>query len=517
MLLPALAAPAGEGRVGASSWGALAAQEVRGEVRDEGGGAVAGALVALLADGRQVAVTLSDERGAFRVRAPAPGRYAIRVMRIGFRSLTTDPVALAAGEVVERPIIAPHVAVRLDAVEVRAARTCALAADASSAAAMLWEEARKALHATAWVEGERAFEVRLSHYERGLDKRARSVEWEHSWDEYAHIVRNPFASAPIEELAAHGYARRDPMDSVTWVYNAPDANVLLSDAFLRDHCFHVRRGEGPDSALIGLAFEPARSRRLPDVEGVLWLDRATAELRRLEYTYTRLPRPTPPGRAGGRLEFERLPSGEWLVRRWRIRMPVLVLRPRPGRDPGVPGGALVRQSPGDAEVFVGFKERGAEVLRTYGMREPGAGAVAGGAGEGEDSPAVAPSPAPAEREARVVAACPGGGDAAIGGTVTQTGTATPIAGARVYAAWTDTAAAPSGRRAAARHGVVRSVSVLTDAAGSWVLCGVPVHAAIFLRAEVVGTVSDLVELAAGRSAPTVRDLTLAVEGQASTP
>jgi hypothetical protein len=50
-----------------------------------------------------------------------------------------------------------------------------------------------------------------------------------------------------------------------------------------------------------------------------------------------------------------------------------------------------------------------------------------------------------------------------------------------------------------------------------VLCGVPVHAAIFLRAEVVGTVSDLVELAAGRSAPTVRDLTLAVEGQASTP
>jgi hypothetical protein len=107
------------------------------------------------------------------------------------------------------------------------------------------------------------------------------------------------------------------------VYYAPDAEVLLSDSFLATHCFEVRLGRGDATGLVGLAFTPARGRRLVDVSGVLWLDRATAELRALEFEYENLPSDLRAGPAEGRVEFLRIPSGPWIVRDWVIRMPIV--------------------------------------------------------------------------------------------------------------------------------------------------------------------------------------------------
>jgi len=67
---------------------------------------------------------------------------------------------------------------------------------------------------------------------------------------------------------------------------------------------------------------------VPDIEGVLWLDAVSAELRYLDFTYTRLPYEIQLQNIGGRVEFERLPSGPWIVRRWWIRMPVVGQRSR---------------------------------------------------------------------------------------------------------------------------------------------------------------------------------------------
>jgi hypothetical protein len=67
-------------------------------------------------------------------------------------------------------------------------------------------------------------------------------------------------------------------------------------------------------------------RRLPDIEGVLWLDRETAELRFLEYQYTNIPATLSSENIGGRVEFEALPHGLWIVRRWWIRMPIFGTR-----------------------------------------------------------------------------------------------------------------------------------------------------------------------------------------------
>jgi len=79
----------------------------------------------------------------------------------------------------------------------------------------------------------------------------------------------------------------------------------------------------------------------------------------LEYTYTRLPEDLVAPRAGGRVEFLRLPSGTWIVRDWVIRMPLAVLTQRPmamGTFPQVVG---FRETGGSA---VEIKTRGGTVV-----------------------------------------------------------------------------------------------------------------------------------------------------------
>jgi len=104
-------------------------------------------------------------------------------------------------------------------------------------------------------------------------------------------------------------------------YYSPDAAVFFSDAFLDTHCFSVE-GHRSDSTLVGLRFEPVRKRKLPDINGVLWLDRASSELRRLEYAYTGLEGWVPVQLIGGWIDFRRLPNGAPLIVAWQIRAPI---------------------------------------------------------------------------------------------------------------------------------------------------------------------------------------------------
>ncbi|MBA2670342.1 MAG: carboxypeptidase regulatory-like domain-containing protein, partial [Gemmatimonadetes bacterium] len=137
----------------------------------------------------------------------------------------------------------------------------------------------------------------------------------------------PFRSAAAAaELMQVGFVQQVG-DSV--VYHAPAAHVLLSDEFLDGHCFSVRRATDRPG-MIGLAFEPmSRRRHIPGVAGVLWLDESTAELRQMEYHYTRFP-PAPAGRFavapdpsgfGGSLDFDLLENGAWIVSAWRLLVP----------------------------------------------------------------------------------------------------------------------------------------------------------------------------------------------------
>src|SRR3954452_8858917 len=77
----------------------LRGQTVRGVVLDPSGRPVPGVVVILLNDrSAETARSLSNESGAFRVSTSVAGTYRLRTLRIGFRPVLSDPIALAAGQ-----------------------------------------------------------------------------------------------------------------------------------------------------------------------------------------------------------------------------------------------------------------------------------------------------------------------------------------------------------------------------------------------------------------------------------
>jgi hypothetical protein len=332
----------------------MGAQTVRGRVVDSlTGTPVRDALVMLIGnDGTAHARALSLDGGSYAVAAPAPGRYAIRTKRIGYRPVESALFDVAAGEVRLHDVLAPTVRVTLPSVTVSAQRQCIVRPGDGAPAFQLWEEIRTALYQTALAERGDLFQTIARRWARELDTLARFVHGDSSWM-LRGMTQRPFVAVAAEHLERVGFIERKAGN--TWYFYAPDGDVLLSESFLRGHCFRLT--EGVDG-LIGLAFEPAKKkRRIADVKGVLWLDATTAALRHLEFTYTNLPWDVPASRVGGRVEFEQLASGVWIVRRWYVRAP------RMGVERGFfrMGGTTYYRS---RERFVSIVEHGGEVLET---------------------------------------------------------------------------------------------------------------------------------------------------------
>jgi hypothetical protein len=325
------------------------AQVVQGTLLDEqDGGPVAGALVALLdASGTVRAQVLSDGAGRYRVRAPGSGTWSLRVQRIGFRDVQEQGLELSVGQVVELAVWLHAEAITMAPLTAEAHRRCLVRPGQGEVSATLWEEARKALTASTLGEPGR-YRYTISRFRRALDPRTLRVLTDSARASTEYVEGSPFTSAPARELLERGFVR-EGRDGPS--YYAPDAGLLLSDDFLDAYCFHLADPD-PAAALVGLSFQPADARGPPAVRGTLWLNPATFELRHLDYTYTRLPPiEGPVHRLGGRVELERLPDGTWIVRRWRIRMPVITERMVRTRTGTVP-----------TRTLTGITEQGAEVL-----------------------------------------------------------------------------------------------------------------------------------------------------------
>lgn len=299
----------------------LRAQTVAGRVVEaESGLPVPGAVVQLLdGGGARVAAVLADSAGRYRLSAPAAGTYALRAERVGFATAAAATVTLADGQTLARDVRAESRRVVLDAVEAQGTRRrCAGEPQDGAQAATVWDEARKALASAALAQqsGELWFLSELQITETTLGGRTVG-------DPYSRRTvtqGKPFESATVDDLVTGGYVvmgrRRIELKGV-------DATAILSDAFVRHHCFGLR-APGPDEpGMVGLEFVPLEGRVAPDVRGVLWLDRATAELRYVEYSYTGLHFRGPVDRLGGRLEFRRLSTGAWIIPSWEVRAPLL--------------------------------------------------------------------------------------------------------------------------------------------------------------------------------------------------
>lgn len=260
---------------------------------------------------------LTNERGEYAIRATTEGRYRVSAKRIGVQRFTSPEFDLAAGETKRIDVPLDAVLYTLPEVVVSAETFCMTRANQAQRVASLWEEARTALAATQISLRDRLFRGRVNRYVRELDPKNLRVLSESRADMQG-LLDKPFASVSGDSLSRGGYWRELPDGSS--VYNAPDADALLSDAFLRDHCFAAVDGGRDRRGLVGIAFEPQRNRVTPDIRGTLWLDGRTFELRFLEFKYTRL-LTADSARVGGELHFARLSSGAWVVRRWFIRMP----------------------------------------------------------------------------------------------------------------------------------------------------------------------------------------------------
>lgn len=341
----------------------LESQQVRGTVVDRASGEpLTGAYVTLRDSAeRRRAADLTDPSGTFSIRAPGPGRYRLRVQLIGYETWTSDPVRLDAGSTATRRLAVPVRPVRLSDLAVETRRRCDLERAEGLAAGELWEEVRKTLRVAAWTERGGDVTLEIQRYRRRLDLETRRVLSGTS-RRWTRTGRRAFHSPGPAELSEAGYVRKEGEGRR---FYAPDAAALLSEAFLRDHCFRVdgsRRGKGR----IGLAFEPVDDRDVPEIAGVLWLDAVTAELETLEYRYVNLAPGVDAPEIGGRVEFARLPSGHTVIRRWWIQTPVIERGMKPAlRRSNLPGGgARVRQE--RRISLASYHREGGEVVAVTG-------------------------------------------------------------------------------------------------------------------------------------------------------
>ncbi len=309
--------------------------------------------------------TATSSQGRFSLPLIAPGLHRVRILRIGFRPWTSEPLAFDSRVTREELFAIPAVPVVLSEITVEVKSPCRGSPQEDQRMALLWDDARTALGLLGAGGREEMLEFQSILTRRMVDPGDHLIS-ETSLSAFGRGAW-PIASQPAESLALLGFVQS--RDNVMGpVYFGPDVSVFFSDAFLRTHCFRLVPPARSEPDLLGLGFEPVKGRAVVDIEGVLWLDRQHNLLRRLEYRYTGLWSWVPRGTTGGRLDFSLLPGGQPILTGWTIRAPV-------ARIEDWPEGARVRDEstrpffgPGKV-VLHGFREelgRVHEVHRTDG-------------------------------------------------------------------------------------------------------------------------------------------------------
>ncbi|MEJ2239577.1 MAG: carboxypeptidase-like regulatory domain-containing protein, partial [Gemmatimonadales bacterium] len=134
-----------------------------------------GFVVLLDQSDHEVARTLSASVGRFSLKAPRSGVYRLRSERIGYRAGVSQPFALTPDSALDYTLEVVPIPVVLAAVEVTGADVCHVHPDRARETALVWEEIRKALAATAWGTEQQVFRFSTYNYERDWDTRRDSV------------------------------------------------------------------------------------------------------------------------------------------------------------------------------------------------------------------------------------------------------------------------------------------------------------------------------------------------------
>ena len=237
---------------------------------------------------------------------------------------TVDDIDVAADQALSLKITLAHLPITLRGIEASGDRRCELSRDLGLETLKVWEEARKVLGSADFTSSAGVYVHDLGRHVRELAPGSLKILSE-SNTFWSTTNERPIESRPVEDLLDGGWVVRESGGNR---YYAPDAHVLLSDEFLDTHCIQLRARHDSHPDLIGLEFRPVRIQsRRTQIEGILWLSRATGGLEWLEFSYLNLPGPAEEAKndqIGGRVEFRGLPDGTWIVSKWYIRMPRVV-------------------------------------------------------------------------------------------------------------------------------------------------------------------------------------------------
>lgn len=294
--------------------GHVGAQAVRGALTDtDVRSTVAGALVVLEDEaGAEHVFGIADSDGGFTLRSDSPGRYRLRVDRVGYESLWTGSFDLGVNDVREFQIPLPAVAITLHGLGGSAAFSCTAAHEMTPPTAMVWAEARKALISAWLIDDARLLRYEVVAHESVLEDSLPTADAAQATGSWVDI--HPLASGDQRWLD-EGFVRTSARRTA---FQAPVPAILIAGAFADRHCFQAV--VGPDSArdLMGVAFLP-RDTLLPDVGGTVWLDVETGALRSVDYEYLYLPAGLEERDPRGHLEFARLADGSWYIDHWWLR------------------------------------------------------------------------------------------------------------------------------------------------------------------------------------------------------
>lgn len=325
----------------------------QGAVLDASSGEpISSATVRLLdSAGERRAGAFSDAEGAFSLSVLPRGGDELHVERLGFAPFVhpfeADVEAGAARlevRIESRPIT-------LAGIEVTGSR-CELDPEDDGQTRELWEAARTGLRAAELSESDGMVLYLARNWEREESGDREVLEVISEEDHF--VSGQPFRTLTARALARDGYVvETGEGESIAY---GPGAKVLLSEEFIATHCFRVHRPESDEThaaeeGWVGLAFEPApEPTEAVRLDGVLWLDPVSGELRRIDFEYRQwIPRHEAWAPwlhdSGGQIDYRVLEDGRWVIDQWFLR-----IMTRFGGDGGVydvAGGQLLEVMPAD--------------------------------------------------------------------------------------------------------------------------------------------------------------------------
>jgi len=441
------------------------AQELSGTLRYERTGVGAAGVLVIArrtVDGNVISRVVTSRIGRYRL---VVGTDSVEVvaLRIGMEPSVLARVRLRDGEQRELDAVLAEVPIRLSDVRTRATARCEMRPNEGSTVAQLFLQARTALLLSRLRAQDGAVTARYEVRSARSSARGQPIGTP-VVTVATDSVLQPFRSVPVDSLATIGFRTIAADGAMT--YRAPDADVLTSDAFLAHYCLQLV-AESPDyPAWIGVAFRPSRNRLdIIQTRGVVWLDRASSELRQIDFGYVGLEPLIARASPGGTIAYTRLDDEIWFVHEWGIRMPTVASVTRLSPFSNQNNGALDYVTVTGTQTVSGAVlelRRGNELLFSAGARDSSASR----SGIADDALLRA---GVANRDA-LTCADSAGTQALVTGVVLDA-SQQPRGRALVRATWVDQLRSPGG--ISVWRTEAREAFTHTDTSGRYLLCNLP--------------------------------------------